>query len=71
MNAQQKIRKAMLGIMEDGEVNASQVYKSNGYDGYGWYYCKFGSTPQYIGASVAEALGWLDGAAKIRQEYNY
>ena len=71
MNAAQKIRKAMLGIMEEGEVNASQVYKSNGYDGFGWYFCKFGSTATYIGKSLTDTLQWLEEAAKIRQEYNY
>ncbi len=71
MNAEQKVRKAMQWIMDDSEVNASQVYKGNGGDGYGWYFCKFGMTPTFIGASLTEALEWLEEATTIRQEYNY
>lgn len=71
MNAEQKIRKAMHGIMEAGEVNASQVYKSNGIYGCGWYFYKFGRTATFIGSSVSDALDWLKEAADARQEYNY
>ena len=70
MNAEQKIRKAMRGIMEEGEVNAAQVFKSWAYDrdvNFGWHFTKFGSTPTYMGDTLIEALKWLKEASAIRK----
>lgn len=69
MNAEQKIRKALNGIMSSGEANACRIWK--GYDvgtgETGWHYQQFGRTATFIGDNVTEAVEWIEALAEERQ----
>lgn len=70
MNAEQKIRQAMQKIMDEGDVNASQVRKgfSASTQENGWHYLPFNSSSAvYLGNSVAEALEAIDEIAAERE----
>ncbi len=68
MNAEQKIKKALLKVWDEGKVNASRVFK--GYDRafYGWHVVPFGSTGHYLGDNLAEALEEIDQWAEAKKE---
>ena len=72
MKAEDKIRKALEQIMRPDEANACAIWKSysaahlsTGWQhlGNGWHYAAFGSTAQYLGASVGEALETIEALA--------
>jgi hypothetical protein len=67
-----RIRKALTGIMSDGEANACRIYKGWAYDGsvqrYGWHFERFGSTPTWLGDSVTEAIENIDQIKTEREE---
>ena len=69
MNGEKRIRKALREIMEDGQINAAQVFKGHAYatPGYGWMLVKFGENAQYLGATVAEALAAIEDIAAERK----
>ena len=72
MPAKSRITKKLEEAYEPGIVNAGQVYKGTDYDGVrqatGWWFCKFGSTPMFLGSSVAAAIEEIDNIIAGREE---
>lgn len=73
MAAISKIRKALKGIMSEGEANACRVEKAYLYDGSqqrnGWHFTRFNSTPTYLGDNVSEALETIEQIKEERESY--
>ena len=70
MNAENRIRTALMAIMETGEANAAAIWK--GYDvgtgQTGWHFVKFGQTATFLGSNLDEALATIDDIATERAE---
>jgi hypothetical protein len=68
-----KIRKALKGIMSEGEANACRIEKAYLYDGSqqrnGWHFTRFGSTPTYLGNSANEAIETIEQIKEERKSY--
>ena len=64
MSAISRIRKALKGIMPEGEANACRINNSYQYDGSqqrnGWHFTRFNSTPTFLGRNVSEALETIE-----------
>ena len=64
MSVASKIRKALSGIMSEGEANACYVGKGYHYDGAiesnGWHYIPFNGTAVHLGENEAEAMEMLE-----------
>lgn len=71
MNATETIREALKQIMSAGEANACEIRHGWAYDGsqqrYGWHFTRFGSTPTYLGKSLADALAMAAQIAESRE----
>ena len=70
MSAISRIRKALNGIMTEGEANACRINKGYEYDGSqqrkGWHVTKFNSTPTFLGRNVSEALETIEQTKEER-----
>jgi len=64
MTVSSKIRKALKGIMSEGEANACYVGKGYHYDGSiesnGWHYIPFNGTAVHLGENADESLETLE-----------
>ena len=64
MSAISKIRKALNGIMSEGEANACRIDNGYQYDGSqqrkGWHFTRFGGTPTFLGRNANEALETIE-----------
>lgn len=60
MTVKEKIKKALLGIMSEGEIAACYIGKGYHYDGAiessGWHYIPFNGRAVHLGENEAEAL---------------
>ena len=73
MSVASKIRKALKGIMSEGEANACNIQKGYHYNGStesnGWYYTPFGRQPVSLGDNEAEALETIEQIKEERESY--
>ena len=73
MSVASKIRKALKGIMSEGEANACDVRKGYHYNGSaeqnGWYYKPFNRQPVSLGSNEVEALETIDQIKEERESY--
>lgn len=71
MSVASKIRKALSGIMSEGEANAAYVGKGYHYDGSiesnGWHFVPFGRTAVHLGENEAEALEMIEQIKEERE----
>jgi hypothetical protein len=70
VNAQENIRTNLNRIMDDGQVNATAVWKGYSRDTglWGWHYVPFGQSAVFLGNSLTAALAAIDDIATERAE---